>query len=200
VSCTTLSTSNFHLKHILHRRSRGCATIRVPTASRLSMTLRYLAGGSYLDIAISHCVSISTFYFVVDETLADLDETLSIAFRFRSPEGLEKSSTGFSRGRSPLRGCVGALDGIAIKKIEPSATDAANYSTYYNRKGFFALCVQVVCDFDYKFTFMSSQCPGSTQDSVAFAASGLARLLDGGCYQVATGLLLTTRTAAALVF
>jgi hypothetical protein len=33
--------------------------------------------------------------------------------------------------------------------------------------------------FDYTLTFVSAQCPGSTHDSVAFAASGLARLLAG---------------------
>jgi hypothetical protein len=164
---------------VANRIACGSPKVRVPVESRLSMTLRYLACGSYLDIAISHCVSISTFYFVVDEMLVDLDESLSIKFPFRSAEWLERSSIGFSRDRSPLRGCVGALDGIAIKIYEPSAADAANPSTYYNRKGFFALCVQAVCDFDYTFTFVSAQCPGSTHDSVAFAVSGLARLLSG---------------------
>jgi hypothetical protein len=121
---------------VANRIACGSPKVRVPVESRLSMTLRYLAGGSYLDIAISHCVSISTFYFVVDEMLVDLDESLSIKFPFRSAEWLERSSIGFSRDRSPLRGCVGALDGIAIKIYEPSAADAANPSTYYNRKGF----------------------------------------------------------------
>jgi DDE superfamily endonuclease len=162
---------------IANRIACGSPKVRVPVESRLSMTMRYLAGGSYLDIAVSHCVCISTFYFVVDEMLVDLDESLSIKFPFRSAEWLERSSTGFSRDRSPLRGCVGALDGIAIKISELSAADAANPSTYYNRKGFFALRVQAVCDFDYMFTFVSAQCPGSTHDSVAFAASRLARLL-----------------------
>jgi DDE superfamily endonuclease len=151
------------------------------------MTLRYLAGGSYLDISIAPHVSISTFYYVVDETLTDLDQSLNIKFPIDNLELLKRSSIGFSRGRSPLTGCAGALDGIAIKIFEPCAADAANPATYYNRKGFFALCIQAVCDFDYMFTFVSSQCPGSTHDSVAFAVSGLAGLLDCGTSGLPSG-------------
>jgi phosphoribosylformylglycinamidine (FGAM) synthase-like amidotransferase family enzyme len=62
------------------RNAYGCGAVRVPVESRLSMTLRYLAGGSYLDVAIAHHVSISTFYYVVDETLNDLDQSLNIKF------------------------------------------------------------------------------------------------------------------------
>jgi DDE superfamily endonuclease len=39
------------------------------------------------------------------------------------------------------------------------------------------LCVQAVCYFDFTFTFVSAQYPGSTHDSDAFAASGFARPL-----------------------
>jgi DDE superfamily endonuclease len=162
------------------RNANGQGSVRVPVESRLSMALRYLAGGSYLDIAITHHVSISTFYYVVDETLTDLDQSLNITFPIDNLEQLKRSSFGFSRGHSPLTGCAGALDGIAIKIFEPCAADAPNPATDYNRKGFFALCIQAVCDFDYTFTFISSQCPGSTHDSVAFAVSGLAKLLHCG--------------------
>jgi hypothetical protein len=144
------------------------------------MTLRYLAGGSYLDIPIAHHGSISTFYYVVDETLTDLDQSLNIKFPIDNLELLKGSSIEFSRGRSPFTGCAGALDGIAIKIVEPCAANGANNATYYNRKGLFALCIQAVCDFEYMFTFVSSQCPGSTHDSVAFSVSGLAGLLDSG--------------------
>lgn len=46
----------------------------------------------------------------------------------------------FSRGgRNPLRGCLSAIDGIAVKIQRPSVQDAPNPMSYYNRKGFFAL-------------------------------------------------------------
>jgi hypothetical protein len=114
---------------------------------------------------------------VLDETICDLDAALTLKFRFRDERYLEQISAKFTRGRSPISGCVGCLDGIAIKIMEPSAATTPNPSTYYNRKGFFALNVQAVCDSDSRFTFGSAMCPGSTHDSTAFAVSALSRLL-----------------------
>jgi DDE superfamily endonuclease len=93
------------------------------------------------------------------------------------PDRLRLISEGFARGKSSLTGCAGALDGIVIRIREPSATEVANPVTYFNRKGMIALCVQAVCDSNYRFTFASSLCPGSTHDSVAFAASSFSTFL-----------------------
>jgi hypothetical protein len=49
-------------------------------------------------------------------------------------------------------GCAEAIDGIAITVVEPWAEETANSSTYLNRKSFFALNVQTMCDCNYKFT------------------------------------------------
>jgi DDE superfamily endonuclease len=97
---------------------------------------------------------------------------------------LQNNSDGLSRfGRSPLYGCTGAIDGIAIRIQEPARGSIPNQSTYYNRKEFFALAVQSMCDNRYVFTFASAISPGSTHDSVSFGISSLSRLLfqrDGG--------------------
>jgi hypothetical protein len=108
---------------------------RIPAITRLSMTLRWLAGGSYFDISLSNHVATSSFYHVVDKTLMDLNEILNINFKFGDTAYLDQISAGFSRhGRSPLSGCVGALDGIAIKIQEPCRGTVENPSTYYYRK------------------------------------------------------------------
>jgi len=151
---------------------------------RLSITLRWLAGGSYLDLAMTHQQSISSVYHYIDTTLSSIDRAFNMKFPYDDPNWLAKSSMGFSRnGKSPLSGCCAALDGIAIKIEEPSATDVKNPSTYYNRKGFFALNIQALCDSTYRFLYMSALTPGSTHDSTALAMSELASLLartDGG--------------------
>jgi nuclease HARBI1 len=160
-----------------HRQSAGRRPGRHAVDAKLSMTLRWLAGGSYLDIALAHCVSVSTFFHVVDETVSDIDDTITLEFWYENEQYLKRVSAGFTRGRSPIYGCAGAIDGIAIKIVEPWAGTTANSSTYFNRKGFFALNVQAMCDCDYKFTFASALCPGSTHDSTAFAVSSLSTLL-----------------------
>jgi DDE superfamily endonuclease len=141
------------------------------------MTFRYLAGGSYIDISLAYLVSVSAFYFVVHETVADIDEVLRLNFPYEDPDRLHEISAGFTRGKSPLSGCVGALDGIAIRITKPASRDVANPVTYYNRKGMFALCIQAVCDSKHRFMFASALCLGSTHDSVAFAASSFSTFL-----------------------
>jgi DDE superfamily endonuclease len=160
-----------------HRIQSGRRKGRHAVDAKLSMTLRWLAGGSYLDISFAHCVSTSAFFHVLDETICDLDVALSLEFLFRDVEYLERVSAGFTRGKSPISGCVGCIDGIAIRIVEPCVGTTANPSTYFNRKGFFALNVQAMCDSDYRFTFASAVCPGSTHDSTAYAVSSMAGLL-----------------------
>ena len=63
----------------------------------LSMTLRWIAGGSYLDICLWHNVSLSTFYQVVDNVKFDLDSILKIEFPFTSADYVASASRGFSR-------------------------------------------------------------------------------------------------------
>jgi len=151
---------------------------------RLSIALRWLGGGSYLDIAIAHQLSISSVYKHINDTISAIDNVLNLHFPYNDNDWLASSSLGFSRdGKSPINGCIAALDGIAIKINEPSSRDVCNPSTYYNRKGFFALNVQALCDSSYKFLFVSAITPGSSHDSSALAMSSLADLLkknDGG--------------------
>jgi hypothetical protein len=79
-----------------------------------------------------------------------------------------------------LSGCVGAIDGLAVRIAEPRGIEIPNPSSYYNRKGFFAIVVQVTCDASYRFSFISAIAPGSTHDSVAFRISVLYDILKAG--------------------
>ena len=76
-----------------------------------------------------------------------------------------------------LKNCVGALDGIAVGILDPAHGAVPNPPTYYNRKGFFSLNVQAMCDSEYRFLYVSSVNPGSTHDSTAFGMSSLCRML-----------------------
>jgi DDE superfamily endonuclease len=67
-----------------------------------------------------------------------------------------------------------------VRITEPSSAEVANPSTYFNRKGFFAIAPQAMCDAHYRFTFVSAKTPGSTHDAIACRVSSLAALLDSG--------------------
>lgn len=91
----------------------------VEPAVRLSMALRYLAGGSVHDIYRLHKVAKETMYdsvwMVVDAINNHPD--YQIAFPFDDEEKMAHMEAGFrSKSAGQLHtGCVGAIDGIFIK-------------------------------------------------------------------------------------
>jgi len=89
----------------------------------------------------------------------------------------------FSTSRAnnnPLHGCIGALDGIAVRLSKPRAADCIDPASYYHRKGYYAIPVQAICDSNYRFMFFSAKCAGPTHDSVAFEVSSYAENLRNG--------------------
>jgi hypothetical protein len=153
----------------------------IPVELRLSLTIRFLAGGSYLDIFTKHQVGISTVYEILWDTCEAIGKAIPINFPFNSTDEMEKLEREFSsKCKGQLAGCVGAIDGLAIKIEQPKLTDAINPKSYYNRKGFFSMNLQAMCDATRKFTYASLKCCGSTHDSLAFAVSTLAAFLDSG--------------------
>ena len=157
----------------------------VKTELRLAMTLRYLAGASYLDLCIIFGVGKCTFYNIVWDTITRLDaflpalsleDDMEDVHRCRQlAAGFEEKTRGREQQRSYVRGCIGALDGLSMKIEAPHSVD--NPLKYYCRKLFYAVSVQAVCDANRRFTYMSMRCPGSVHDSTAW--NDFARCRDG---------------------
>jgi hypothetical protein len=140
------------------------------------MTLRYLAGASYLDLCIIFGVHKSTFYKILWETLKKLDECETLK-AFVLEHAIDDAHTcrrlaaGFAaRTGGHILGCIGALDGIALKIEQPSC---GNPLKYFCRKLFNAVNVQAICDAERRFTFISMKCAGSTHDSLAWDVANL---------------------------
>ena len=91
----------------------------IAPAIRLSMTLRWLAGGSFHDIYRSHHVSKDALYeslwLVIDAINNHPDYALN--FPVDDPEKLSHLEAGFrAKSTGQLHtGCVGAIDGVFIK-------------------------------------------------------------------------------------
>lgn len=151
-------------------------------AMRLALTLRLLAVGSYLDQVLSFRLAGCTVYHILRSTVYTIHSTLPMpGVPLEDTRSLQGLATKFHNSRTlpnPLFGCIGALDGIAIKIAKP----ADNYvpRNFFCRKGHYAIPVQAVADASYRFLYMSEKCPGSTHDSVTFHVSSLARRLRRG--------------------
>ena len=148
---------------------------------RLAVTLRMLAGGSYIDCALLFNIEDSTLCKIFHETVQSLNRELVIQARYKDDIVLQRLAYEFAQSRnSPLHGCIGALDGIVVAIHRPHLKDCNNPNAYWNRKGFFGIPVQAVCDAKERFLFFSSKCAGSTHDSTAFEVTRLGRFLSSG--------------------
>jgi hypothetical protein len=84
---------------------------------------------SYLDISVCHRVGVSTFFQYTHEILYAINSTLRIEFPITDNDFLKEQSRLFSRGSSPLMGCVGAIDGLAVRIAEPTSQETPNPSS-----------------------------------------------------------------------
>ncbi len=185
-----LSRSSFNellllLKPFLTRDEKQAACSSggaIEPAVRLAVTLRLLAGGSYLDQMICFRLAKPTVYTVFHDTLRAILHVLPMpGVPLHCAAKLRELADGFSAFRhapSPIHGCIGALDGIAIAIQKPP--DQYVPRNFYCRKGKYALPVQAVVDYKYRFLYMTCKCVGSTHDSIAFATSSLAAQLRAG--------------------
>jgi hypothetical protein len=117
---------------------------------RLHCLMRYLAGGSYLDICtlvpIPHStfyILHSTFYCIPWKTCYAINDCPKLAFRLpNTGTELEETSAGFEgiSIQGMMRGCIGAIDGwLCPIQVSPTSL-VGNVQTYflghYQRHGF----------------------------------------------------------------
>ena len=101
------------------RRSSGSI---VSKKTKLYCTLRWLAGGSYLDICIAYGVSRSSFFSTSHKSgiVWPVIDAIDIAFQIGLPQSrdkLKELANGFTRFTGgELYGCISAIDGrLAIR-------------------------------------------------------------------------------------
>lgn len=94
------------------------------------------------------------------------------SIRYRTVVHLWQSFKKSRKSLNPLLGCVGVIDGIAIKIEKPR--NANNASRYYCRKVFYALPEQAMCDDGrYRLFWFSCLSIGSSHDSLVLELSRL---------------------------
>ena len=150
---------------------------------RVAIALRLLGGGSFLDISTIFDVSYSTtyevFHYVTEKWFCkDWVAEYSLEKNLSDPDALYETSKKFSaKGRSNgiLGGIIGAIDGWLVKIKSPSykRDGVRNSGTYFSRKGFFALNIQVIVDRDKRVLWRTINSKGSEHDSSAFKETQL---------------------------
>jgi hypothetical protein len=166
--------------HMEKARPRGEHVNGVRYELELACTLRWLAGGNYMDIHHMHGISEAAFWCGLHATiyalLAEYGASELGDSKFKDPDKLSEMEKTFRQhNEGLLKGCVGAIDGMAVKICRPTDSECANPMSYYSRKGFFAVVLQAICDGNCRFTWGSIKCAGSTHDSTCWCITELFR-------------------------
>jgi DDE superfamily endonuclease len=148
----------------------------------LYCTLRFLAGGSYLDIVDIAGISKPSFYRVVWKTIMALVKCPQLSMSFpKSPEQITKLIAGFTSISfdHAITNCVGVVDGYLMRIRTPSKKTIANvrscFSGHYQCYG---LNIQAVADYRCRFLYFAVAAPGNANDRNAIQQCGLSKLIE----------------------
>lgn len=155
---------------------------------KLAITLRMLAGGSYLDIAFGYEVGSTSVYYSFWQVLKAINtEYDNIQFPFDDEarlRDLEKTFTDISgkkRDEFVFPGTVAAGDGVVFRMLKPVWEDVDGaFSNYYVRKGFYAMNMQAFVDGKCRFLNISMIACSSSHDSTAYTFCGMSRVIKEG--------------------
>lgn len=176
-----------HLGPVLsvdHRmaRVRGQGQPEIDPEMMLLMTVRWLAHGSVHDICSTFGCSESSFYRVLHRTLRMIVQCGTcpgLQINFPSTiEEMQVAAAGFRAVSTDgiMAGVIGAIDGWLCAIACPRSSENVNQRSFHSGNyGHHGINVQAACDSMARFTYLSIQCPGSTNDPVAFESCSLSQ-------------------------
>jgi DDE superfamily endonuclease len=148
----------------------------------LYCTLRFLAGGSYLDICDIAGISASSFYRVIWKTITALITCKELEIRFpRSSQDIRAAIDGFasiSYGGA-IKNCAAVCDGYLLRIKTPTKEDVGNVRSYFSgHYQCYGVNVQAASDHHSRFVFLAFASPGVTADRYAIRHCNLHGLIE----------------------
>lgn len=143
------------------------------------IALRYYASGCFQreigDIHGVHQTSVSRIIQNVSTAIASLSSEF---IKFPSPEECEIIKHEFAT-TCGFPGVIGLIDGTHIRISNPGGE---NGEIYRNRKRYFSINTQIICDSNNKITDIVARWPGSTHDARILSNSRICALLENRDY------------------
>jgi DDE superfamily endonuclease len=148
----------------------------------LYCTLRWLAGGSYLDITDICGISKSSFYRVVWKTITAICKVEDLRPRFpQTKEEIEAAMKGFTSISYDgiINNCVGVVDGYLLRIKVPSKNEVGNVKSFFSgHYQCYGMNVQAVADHHSRFLFLALSGPGVMGDRQAIHETSLNQLIE----------------------
>jgi DDE superfamily endonuclease len=159
----------------MSRRRSGKGPITTEIA--LHCLLRWLAGGSYLDIRLSAGISITSFHFCLHKCIDAILMCDELAYSFPNTiDDIQQAANDF-RSKSTngvIDGCVACLDGLLLRIQTPSSNETGNVKAYFSgHYQAYGINVQAACDSNCRFVYAALAAPGGANDIAAFRKTSL---------------------------
>ena len=161
----------------------------IPPYLMLLITLRILAGASYLDMIHYH-VHIDSVSKIVWTTVCAISKKLNNIQIAESEQDCLKLAKDWSViqkqrwGTYLSAGTIYAGDGLVIEILQPSAADLKGraITIFRNRKNSWGLIAQGFCDAHTRFSVFDIKWPGGTNDIVAYRMTELCAKAESGFF------------------
>jgi len=101
----------------------------------LHCLLKWLGGGSYLDMRLSAGISKAEFYSCKYKCIDAILDSEDSAFKFPNiAKELDEAAQGFESlsSQGAIKGCVICLNGYLLKKKWPSKVETGNVKAYFS--------------------------------------------------------------------
>jgi len=117
----------------MSRRRTGMDPVTVEML--LHCLLQWLAGGSYLDLKISTCISQAAFYHYIYKCMDAILASTELSYKFPETEQeLNEAAQGFAAlsSHGAIKGCVACLDGYLLQIKVPAMVETCNVKAYFS--------------------------------------------------------------------
>jgi len=151
-------------------------------------TIRYMAGGSCLDIIDICGMSVPSFYRVLWRTVRAINRCPDLDLKWpKDNSDVFAASAAFMTigTNSTINNCVGVVDGYLLRISTPRKSEVKNVRSFFSgHYKCYGVNVQAVADHHSRFTYVAMAAPGVTGDRDAIKAASLYNLIEGlpyGC-------------------
>ena len=160
------------------QRSRSRTGIGpVTTEIALHCLLRWLGGGSYLDVRLCAGISIPYFYTCVYRCVDAILSCDRLKYKFpETVEEIEQAASSFAEmsTHEVIDGCVGCVDGFLLQIQTPRKDETGNVKAYFSgHYQTYGINVQAACDSQCRFIYAALAAPGGANDIAAFRKTTL---------------------------
>ncbi|PSN42418.1 hypothetical protein C0J52_11739 [Blattella germanica] len=165
-----------NIGHFLLHDTRGNP---LPVALQFLITLRFLATGAFYAInADTVNIHPSTLCRTLDSVLAAINSMRRRVIHFPENDELRTIKHDFAvLSRDNFPGIIGAID---CTHVRITCSNRERAVVYINRKGFYSINCQVICDAKMRIRGIVARWPGSTHDSRIFRNSTIRDCLERG--------------------